>query len=72
MMKGEEKSVFSLVPLSNAVTKLLCSVFEFCVLNTIVTMLKKNLLKRNISTAVPPNNRPPFSKGRSTLYMKPV
>ena len=75
MMKVEAKSVSPLAPLSNAGTKIVCSVFEYesgsCVMNTVVTMLKKKLLKRNISTAVSPNNGPPFSKGRTTSHMKP-
>jgi len=68
IMTEEEKSVSPLAPLSNAVTKILCSVFEyesgFCVMNTIITKLNKKLLKCNIPTAVSPNNGPPFSKGK--------
>jgi hypothetical protein len=75
MMKGEEKSVSPLAPLSNAVTKIMYSVFEyereFCVMNTIITKLNKKMLKCDISTAVSPNNGPPFSKGETATSMKP-
>jgi hypothetical protein len=75
MMKGVEKSVSTLAPLSNAVTKILCNLFEYesglGVPNTIITKLNKKLLKCNISDAISQNNRPPFSKGKTTTYMKP-
>ena len=41
MIKREEKSVLPLALVSNAVTKILCSVFEYesgvCVTNTVIT-----------------------------------
>lgn len=40
-------------------------------MNTIIMKLNKKLLKCNISTAVSPNNGPPFSKGKTTTFMKP-